>query len=398
VIPKIDSEIGISVYCTSFNGCGGKIRQQKDDFQVCEILSNRTFASIKEQEGYAVYSLKKQNIDTNHALENIFRKTGLKLKSLGLKDASAITEQFVCSMNKSKSIENFTSDKILLKRLGFVKKPLSKKDMIGNNFRIKIQGASSNISEFHEQDKILNFYGYQRFGSKRPVTHLIGKAIVQRDFDKAVDLLVSFTSPHDSPENTKLRKRLQDKSKYIQLLKEIPLQMDLEQILVKEIIDHNDSLKALRALPINIRRFFVQAYQAFLFNQTLSMAFAEGEELLTPIEGDICYDNNDIIGKFVRGLDQKLAIPSIGYSYYKKTRFNYQISKILEQEEVSPKDFFIKELQETSNEGGFRNSSIHCTNFSVSGESVSFNLSRGSFATIVLREIMKPEDPFLAGF
>ena len=41
---------------------------------------------------------------------------------------------------------------------------------------------------------ILNFYGYQRFGSKRPVTHLIGKAILQRDFKKAVELILSFTS------------------------------------------------------------------------------------------------------------------------------------------------------------------------------------------------------------
>jgi len=29
---------------------------------------------------------------------------------------------------------------------------------------------------------------------------------------------------------------------------------------------------------------------------------------------------------------------------------------------------------------------------------VNFTLSRGSYATILLREIMKPEDPFIAGF
>jgi tRNA pseudouridine13 synthase len=29
---------------------------------------------------------------------------------------------------------------------------------------------------------------------------------------------------------------------------------------------------------------------------------------------------------------------------------------------------------------------------------VEFSLSRGSFATILLREIMKPSDPMLAGF
>ena len=48
---------------------------------------------------------------------------------------SAITEQFVCSGNKGKTIENFSTDKYTLKKIGFVKKPLSKKDMISNHFK-----------------------------------------------------------------------------------------------------------------------------------------------------------------------------------------------------------------------------------------------------------------------
>ena len=78
----------------------------------------------------------------------------------------------------------------------------------------------------------------------------------------------------------------------------------------------------------------------------------------------MCVLIKGIIGKFVKGLDQRLALPFVGYSYYKKTRFDYQISKILEQEEVSPKDFFIKEMQEVSNEGGFRQAAIHCFDYS----------------------------------
>ena len=55
-------------------------------------------------------------------------------------------------------------------------------------------------------------------------------------------------------------------------------------------------------------------------------------------------------------------------------------------------------MQELSNEGGFRNSSIYCQDFSVNNNIVYFTLSRGSYATILLREIMKSEDPILAGF
>ena len=137
MIPDLDSQIGVLVYSTKFSGIGGKIRIEPEDFQVSELISEKSKKSINDQHGYAVYKLKKKKIDTNHALSGIFRKKGIRLKSLGLKDASAVTEQFVCSGNKGKPIENFSSDKYSLEHLGFVKKPLSKKDMIGNHFKLK---------------------------------------------------------------------------------------------------------------------------------------------------------------------------------------------------------------------------------------------------------------------
>jgi tRNA pseudouridine13 synthase len=398
VIPKLDSQIGISVYSTKFSGIGGKIRIEPEDFQVNELISEKIKNSINDQSGYAVYKLKKKKIDTNHALSGIFRKKGIRLKSLGLKDASAITEQFVCSGNKGKAIENFSSDKYSLEKLGYVKKPLSKKDMIGNHFKIKISECQNNLESFTEFDKILNFYGYQRFGSKRPVTHLIGKAILQMDFDKAVELILSFTSSYDSKENNEIREKLSDKANYEQYFDKVPVQMDIERIVLKEMIEHGEPIRAVRAIPVSLRRFYIQAYQSFIFNQSLSAAFSDGENLFESQSGDICFDHNGIIGKYVKGMDQNLALPFVGYSYYKKTRFDFQISKILEQEEVSPKDFFIKEMQEASSEGGFRQAAIHCTDYSSHGNVVEFSLSRGSFATILLREIMKPEDPILAGF
>lgn len=398
MIPKIDIDIGISVYSTTFSGCGGKIRQSVEDFVVSETLSEKSMSSIKQSDGYAVYKLKKQNIDTNHALNVIFKKTGVRLKSLGLKDASAVTEQFVCSMNKSKPIPNLSEQKFLLEKIGFVQKPLTKKDMIGNHFEIKIIEPSSDPSKFDEFDKILNFYGYQRFGSARPVTHLIGKAILQRNFSQAIKLLVSFTSEFDSKEHTELRNKLTDESNYKKFLSEVPQQMDLERTAMSEMINHNDPLKAIRALPLSIRRFFVQAYQSFLFNKTISAAFENGEDLFNPQEGDVCFDKNGILGKYIKGLDQNVSVPLVGYSYYKKTRFDFYTSKILKNEEINPKDFYLKEIQELSNEGGYRNSSVLCSNYSVNDNTISFSLSRGSFGTIVLREIIKPKDPIRSGF
>jgi len=280
VIPNLDSQIGITVYSTEFNGIGGKIRIEPEDFQVTEIISQRAQNSINAEEGYAVYKLKKKKIDTNHALSDVFRKKGIRLKSLGLKDASAITEQFVCSVNKAKTTENFSTEKYSLEKIGFAKKPLSKKDMISNHFKIKISNCSNDLSSFTEYDKILNFYGYQRFGSKRPVTHLIGKAILQRDFNKAVELILSFTSPYDSKENTEIREKLSDKENYQKYFDQVPYQMDVERIVLKEMIEHGDALRAIRSIQISLRRFYIQAYQSFLLTRLLQKNLAIMNTLL----------------------------------------------------------------------------------------------------------------------
>ena len=261
MIPDIDSQMGIFVYSTKFSGIGGKIRVEPEDFQVTELLSEKIKNSINDQNDYAVYKLKKKKIDTNHALSGIFRQKGIRLKSLGLKDASAITEQFVCSSTKGKSIDYFSSEKYSLEKLGYVKKPLSKKDMVGNHFKLKISDCQNGLESFTEYNKVLNFYGYQRFGSKRPVTHLIGKAILQMDFEKAVDLILSFTSSYDSAENNEIRKKLFDKANYECYFDQVPIQMDIERIVLKEMIDHGDSIRAIRAIPVSLRRFYIQAYQ-----------------------------------------------------------------------------------------------------------------------------------------
>lgn len=397
MIPKIDSDIGILSYTTNFPGCGGRIRAKFEDFVVSEILSKKTITSLSS-DGYAVYRLKKTGIDTNHALGLIFKRTGVHLKALGLKDASAVTEQYVCSMAQNKLLPNYSDGKITLEKIGFAKKPLTGKDMVGNRFTIRIHDADKTLADFEEFDKILNFYGYQRFGSKRPVTHLIGKAIIQKRFADAVNLLLSFTSPYDSDQNTKLRQELADSQNYSKILPMVPPQMDLERTILEKMISHGDPKLALHQLPIGIRRLYIEAYQSFLFNRTLSDAYQYGEDLFAPQQGDVCFDENAKLGKYQMADSQKLAIPMVGYSYFKKTRFDYHISKILEQEQIKPSDFYLKETQELSNEGGFRSASITCSDFAIHSDVVSFSLQRGSFATMVMREIIKPQNPLEAGF
>ncbi len=398
MIPEIDSELGLNVYSTKFSGTNGKIKQNNKDFEVSEVISEKALDTISEETGFAVYNLRKNGIDTNHALHDVEKRFGLVLRALGLKDSNAITEQFVQAKTISRSLEKIDGKKYSLTRIGFSKKPIAKQDMLGNKFKIKISDSTKDISQFNEHDKILNFFGYQRFGSKRPITHLVGKAIIQNDYQKAIDFLLNYSSKYDSEENNHYRKLIAERKSGLEIIEQLPRSMDIEIAVLRSLAKSNDQKTVIRQIPLHMRRFYVQAYQSYIFNKTLSMAFEYEEELFLPKENDVCYDRTGQLGKFQNEPDQRLTVPLVGHSYFKKTRFDYYIQKILETEEVSPSEFLIKDFQEISIEGGFRNSSIQCDNFQASNDIIEFQLSRGSYATIVIREILKPGDPLSCGF
>ena len=398
MIPQIDKEIGISVYTTKSSSLKGQIKENQKDFLVKEVLSEKTLDSFKNDEGHAVYLLKKSGIDTNHALSDIEKRYGLVLKSLGLKDANAQTEQYVYTYKKLKPLEKIEGQKYSLHHVGFTPKPIPKKQMLGNFFEIKISNLSNSLPSFTDDEKILNFFGYQRFGSRRPITHLVGKSIVKGEYEEALDYILNFSSKYDSEKNNEVRKLIAERKSESEIIDLVPHSMDIERNLLKQLSNDEDPKNAIRSIPLHLRRFYVQAYQSFLFNKTLSFAYEYEEELFSPTDDDVCFDKNAEIGKFQNESSQKLAIPLVGHSYYKKSRFDYYIKKILEDELLTPKNFFIKDFQEISIDGGFRNASINYENFSIKQNVIKFQIQRGSYATIVLREILKPENPLDCGF
>ena len=398
MIPEIDSELGLSVYSTNFPGTKGKIKQRNEDFVVREIISEKASNTITEDNGLAVYILRKNGIDTTHALHDVEKRFGLVLRALGLKDSNAITEQYVQAKTVSISLEHIEGINYSLRRIGFTKKPISKQDMLGNKFKIKISDLINDVSHFNEHDKILNFFGYQRFGSKRPITHLVGKAIIQKNYQKAIDFLLNYSSKYDTAENNHYRKLISERKSDSEIIDQLPKSMDIEISVLRGLSKSNDQKIAIREIPLQMRRFYIQAYQSYIFNRTLSMAFEYEEDLFNPQENDVCYDRTNKLGKYQNEIDQRLTVPLVGHSYFKKTRFDYYIQKILEQEEISPSSFFIKDFQEISIDGGFRNASVRCDGFQASDNMIEFQLSRGSYATIVIREILKPNEPLSSGF
>jgi tRNA pseudouridine13 synthase len=413
-ISQIDSRAGIECYCTSFAGTGGSIKQGSEGFMVSELVNESLDISLSYNENhrYPLYILEKRDIDSNHALFEIERELHMRFRVMGIKDAKAVTTQYAGMervMRNPPAELKSRHTRLTLK--GFTKHPLQKKFLAGNKFEIRIYNVrSSDLSGFVPHiRKVGNFYGLQRFGSERLVTHLIGREIVKRNFIQAVELLLCHTTEFDTQMSREIRNKCVDPSNYRQVLKMLPRGMDIERQVLSALVAGRDTIAALRAVPITIRRLFVQAYQAYIFNRCLSRAVMEGEDLLQPQTEDLCFEMEGpaTFGRIIKynPTSKTKLVPAIrmaGYTFQPgKGRFENITRAIMqEEEEVSAKDFYIKEMQELSHQGGFRQAPLWCTDFWYERDplTVSFKLPKGSYATTLLREIIKPGDPIRSGF
>lgn len=416
-VPEIDFQAGMECYCTNFAGIKGTIKETNEEFQVAEIIDytflKPPYFSLAQnnEHKFPLYLLEKHNIDSNHAVIEIKKQSGLKLRIMGIKDAKAETSQYA-SCEQTKNLPRYIiTPKTKLTLLGFLRTPLSKSALIGNSFKIKINQTSDNdIHPFLlELNKIANFYGLQRFGSERMVTHLVGKALLERNYNKAIEYLLSYTSKYDSKFSKEIREKSRDPKNYQKLIKILPKGMDLERLMLYTLVKGKDSIAVIRSIPINIRRLFVQAYQSYIFNKCLSSALLCNEDIQKCKDGDLCFEIEKplVFGKirrFREGIDSNNdvtpAIRLVGYNYQPgKNRFDHITKRILTDENISPTAFYLKDLQELSLQMGFRQTSLCCNEFSHFGKlELSFKLPKGSYATTLLRELIKPIDPIKAGF
>lgn len=117
------------------------------------------------------------------------------------------------------------------------------------------------------------------------------------------------------------------------------------------------------------------------------------------------------INKTIKTGRMQLALPLIGFKQQPSLETQGEIeNKILEEEGLSPQDFRIREMPEISLRGKLRTVLTALKDFSL-GEiaedaahptkcriDVNFMLNKGSYATIILRELMKSRNPIRAGF
>lgn len=455
-VPRLEKLIGIEVYATSSLGIGGVIRYFVEDFIVEEVLvdgskaklnycKGRVLGSSPTKNRYLLCVLVKRDWDTFLALKAIAEQLGISTRHIqiaGIKDAKAVTAQHITIEGVSaEEIPKIHVKDLKVHPVGYFHSKISSYYLLGNHFHIVIRAIShpksairkrvtKTIEELEKIGGVPNFFGHQRFGTIRPITHVVGKAMVQGDLRKAAMLFLAKPSPHEHPEARQARKQLQKTQDFKQALKNFPRKLHYERLMLRRLARKPDGfIGAFRSLPIKLKELFPQAYQAYLFNRFLSRRIEEGISLSRAEVGDyvVNVERSGLsmvrmrriastetvteINKAVQAGKMRLAIPLVGFKQQPSRGVQGEIEKqILEEEGISPENFKIDAMTEISARGQLRTVITPLNNFLLEETSadsanpskrkvkVSFMLHRGSYATVVLREIMKPRNLIKAGF
>lgn len=317
-----------------------EIKQRPEDFVVNEIPSYE----IDEKGEYRYFWMKKKNYNTMTALRVIADKLNVHLKNIGFagtKDKKAITKQVISiRYMKPEKVKRLESVKnISLEYIGNGKKPISLGDLEGNIFKIVVRNLDSKEIKVRSIKKIPNYFGPQRFSKNNAK---IGKAIIEKNFQKAVKL-IDNKEVHD----------------YISF-------------------NPGDFAGALRMLPLKQRKLYVHAYQSLLWNMTAK--------------------------EYVKTMPYKNeAIPIIGFgTKIENNPVGEIIKSILAKEKVTKRDFIIKQIPELSSEGterdlfiGIEKVRVHMDNDELNKNKVKaeleFTLPKGSYATTVIDFLFNPD-------
>lgn len=440
----------MDVYITKPEGVGGVIKQLIDDFIVEEILVDNTIASVNgvvptrvlgssvQKQRFMLCLMVKRNWDTFIATKNVAKSLGIdstRVQFAGIKDAKAVTAQHITIENVSleeAAKVDVTDVKVI--PVGYVREMMSLFYLLGNRFTITVRNVESNkewvgkqieqtIQHIAKVGGMPNFFGHQRFGTTRPITHLVGKALAQGNFEEAAMLFLAKPSPQEHPASKQARQILQDTHNFKQASETFPRQLRFERLMLHHLAENpEDYTGAFHRLPPKLQALFVQAHQSYLFNRFLSTRLKQELPLnvalvgdfvvavertglpLTPVAKVVTTQTVEEINRQVALGKLRVALPIVGVKQKLSTGVMGEIeAEVLSAEGVSDKRRGLNELSRVGGKGGLRTTVAPVRDFkidAVGGNSVqvSFMLLRGCYATVLLRELIKPTDPVEAGF
>ena len=452
-VPQLEKELGIEVYATQPDGIRGKIRQLLDDFVVEELLVNDSLAEVSPPSGilepagegnYLICVMVKRKWDTFMAVREVAHGLHISQKRVrfaGIKDTKALTAQHISLQNVSvNKVLNLQIKDITVYPLRFSRDRIYSQLIKGNRFHITVRGIDhpalvieewikGTIEEIEQLGGVPNFFGHQRFGTIRPNTHQVGKYLTRGEPEKAALAFLAEPRIHEHPEARAARQQLEDNMDFAEAYQQFPRFLRYERFMLHHLAKYpTDFVGAFRTLPRRLRKLFVQAYQSYLFNRFLSERIRRGIPLNEPKIGDylIKLDEHRIpTEEWSQATEQNIqditaatkegkmcvAAPLIGPDQPSSKGLQGEIEQtILEAENVLPTAFKIPYMPEATAEGRVRavlNPVWNLVQEEISEDKenegkqiikIGFTLNRGSYATVVLREFMKPQDLIQAGY
>lgn len=193
------------------------------------------------------------------------------------------------TIEKLQSVQKFTTSKALEEyqflvggHVKYVPSKLSPGDCLGNKYSIVIRALAdtdlvtpevleSTVVSW-QQRGFVNFFGLQRFGNSATPSHLIGRAVLRKDFKLAVLLLLR---PQDG-EASKIREAREHFRQHKDVaaaLRMLPPFLVAERAVLEGLlqngIDANEL--AFRSVPLSHRVAYVEAYQNYVWNEMASL-------------------------------------------------------------------------------------------------------------------------------
>ena len=426
-----EKNIGIGTFFTNHQGIGGKLRTNAEDFIVNEIY---LYPKKVENGSSIVAEVSAKNWETHRLVRELSKRLKISQKRIGFagtKDKRSCSTQLMSFYNVSEDdLSNIRLKDVSIKIMYGSDKSVKIGNLLGNRFEITIKNIKKTIvseqidntaSFLEKYGGFPNFYGVQRFGIIRPITHIVGQHILQDDFESAVMSYVANPIKGEDEKAYKLREELDSSRDFSEALQSYPDTLNFEKIMLnKLVVAPDDFVVALKELPKNLLLMFVNAYQSFIFNKMLSERIRKKIPLNKAVVGDIVFPvrKNTIDVQYIRVTElnmekvnkqimkNKAVITGllVGYdSVFSKGEMGEVEQKIIEQEKIDYRDFVIPKIPFLSSKGSRRpilgmlnkidwelyNDTLQDNKKALT---LKFELQKGCYATSLLREFMKSEN------
>uniref|UniRef100_UPI0025F69E82 tRNA pseudouridine(13) synthase TruD n=1 Tax=Thermococcus sp. TaxID=35749 RepID=UPI0025F69E82 len=288
--------------------------------------------------------------------------------------------------------------------------------LLGNRFRIIVRDvdekaferAKEIVGELHEKGGFPNYFGYQRFGERRVVNHLVGRLLLQRKFEEAARLFLGHTDGR--MEGDEARRNFWETGDVNRALEEFPRFLRYERTLLYIYKKTGSWKRAFLSLPLPVMRIFIHAYQSYLFNLYLSRRMEELPlnealvgDIVVQVKGGIPYrdrtyrvteTNRAFVNEKIKKNRAMVSGPLFGFAMRRAKGLPGRLEEEILEEEGLNLETFKKLPKPMAEPGGRRELLIRPLGLTYgyipkTGMCFRFFLPKGVYATSVLREIMK---------